>query len=172
MQADLFLTHIDHAEDLPFLRTPLFDVNMRLFHANDSYKQIILDCCRYIELMAVAKFDDYKKPHGMSGANCAIPFNIIGIVKHRGTKGESVQIMINPKILRGFEDKIKTITNCGSIRLKEPIEVLRYECIEIQYYDTHGKRHGAVVNHYNGAFTIQHEVDHNQGILILDRVNG
>lgn len=163
------ITHIDNPEDLPFLKTKLFDVNMRLFNSSEKYRDIIMWCCEYIQFLAMTEMEGYKKPHGMSGANAGIPFNIIGIVENRGEENESCHIMINPKIIGHSVKMEETSSNCGSIRLEKSIKVMRWHEIRITYYDTDGNFTESVFGRKQGGFTIQHEIDHNLGILITDR---
>lgn len=173
MKAADFLTHIDNKEDAPYLRTPLFQVNLRLLKNSFSYRVMMLNVCHVIKELALSDYEDYKKPHGTSGANAGIPFNIIGIVRNRGMVNEYCQIMINPKILRTGKSEVKTTSNCGSIRLEKPIEVKRWELITVEWYEITAK--GDVEQFIEqfgpetGSFTIQHEIDHNNGILIIDR---
>ncbi len=165
-----WLTYIDNKEDVDYLKRPLHQVNMRLFAINESYRSIVLACCDHIEKVALAGFDGYKLPHGTSGANVAIPFNIICVVVDRGLRTAHGKVMINPKLIgRGGGPMIETESNCGSIRLASPIKVARREVIEVQYFDKNGKRHQEFAWPQTQSFTIQHEVDHNNGILITDR---
>lgn len=169
MKIDNLLTHISHGEDLPFLRTKLFDVNMRLFSVSDSYRIVIFHCCQLIKQAALTNFEDYKKPHGMSGANVGIPFNIIGIVRNRGMRNEYCEIMINPKITKRYGNLINCESNCGSIRLKEPIKIKRHRLIDLEWFDDEGvKREMTNIDVDDQSLTIQHEVEHNLGILITD----
>lgn len=165
-----YLTHIDNKEDFRYLRSPLFDVNMRLFNNNFHYRRMVQACCDILQKLALAEYEDYKKPHGMSGANAGIPFNIIAIVENRGSKNELVKCMINPKIIEYLGDKIQAESNCGSIRLSKSIKVWRWNTIFVEYYDVNdGKLCGEKFNRNTNSFTVQHEIDHNNGILITDR---
>lgn len=171
MKIDFTMTHISHAEDLPFLRKPLFDVNMRLYRCSGNYLELIQHCCAVIDAAAQTKFEDYKKPHGTSGANLGIPFNIIAIVRNRGQEDEYVETMINPKITRKYGEVVSRQSNCGSIRLKEQITIERPSLIDFEYYDQQGEwKRLEGVGPEEGSLTIQHEVDHNLGILITDYV--
>jgi peptide deformylase len=111
----------------------------------------------------------YKKPHGMSGANCAIPFNIIAYMENRDKKNEKCIVMINPRIISYFGNEIISESNCGSLTLENPIKIRRAEEILIRYFDTSGIERDRYINRESGSLTIQHEVDHNNGILITDR---
>lgn len=171
MKIENYLTYIDNAEDLPFLKTKLFDVNMRLFKSSSEYKEVILTCCKHIEFLARTTFEGYKKPHGMSGANAGIPFNIISIVRNRGKINEYLETMINPKITWSSAPRFTTEveSNCGSIRLKKPIKVKRANTIWLNYYDKNGDYIQGYRYREDCGFTIAHEVDHNLGILITDK---
>lgn len=164
-----YVTHVKNEEDLVYLRGTAFPVNMRLFHTSTDYKAIVLQCCAYIRDMCLNGADGYKKPHGMSGANLAIPFNIIGVTRNREQKDEYVEIMINPVIQSYSTSKIITLSNCGSLTLPEQIPVERAEFIVVEYYDESGEIHYNPRNRNQAGFSIQHEVDHNNGILIIDR---
>lgn len=167
-----YITHIKNEEDRIYLKTKHFPVNMRLFHASPEYKAIILQQCNYIRQKCLEIKEGYKKPHGMSSANCGLSFNIIGITRNRNRKDEYCQIMINPEInykkhfFNGNEET--TLSNCGSLTLKEPIKVKRRKVIEVSYFDENGDYQLQHVGPEEGSFTIQHEVDHNLGILITD----
>jgi hypothetical protein len=164
-----WLTHIDNKEDIQYLRSKLPDVNMRLFSANMDYKAIVLACCRHIQRVCLAGFEGYKLPHGTSGANCAIPFNIIAIARNRGKADAWSEVMINPIINDYHGELVTTTSNCGSIRLKKPIKVNRWTNVVVSWFTTYGKGMTKGFSQEEGSFTIQHEVDHNLGILITDK---
>lgn len=163
-----YITHINNEEDLVYLKTNHFPVNMRLFKTSQEYKNIILLQCKYIQQCCLETKEGYKKPHGMSSANVGLSFNIIGITKNRNTNKEYCQIMINPEIIKLEGNIVDAISNCGSITLEKPIIIKRnLECL-VKYYDMEGNLHEEKFNRANGSFTIQHEIQHNQGILITD----
>lgn len=164
-----WVTHISNPEDVPFLKVPLFKVNMRLFRDNSAYRELILQIVFHISHVALTKMDGYKQPHGCSGANCAIPFDIIVLVQHRGTPEATGLVMINPKILSYSRKTVVAESNCGSIRHEKPIPVLRSESVRVSWYDLDGLPQEQTFTPLTGSFTIQHEIDHNLGILITDR---
>lgn len=150
-------------DDDSMLHNKLFNVNMRLFNNNKQYQHLILDIVSYMEKVAKKKFKDYTPAKGISGANVGIPFNIIG-VKNENDKWD---FFINPKYLKKSSVGRVVKSNCGSLRLKEPIEVRRHKWIELEYYNLKGKRR---VKRFDGnyGYTVQHEVNHNKGVLIVD----
>lgn len=162
------VTHINNKEDRVYLKTTHFPVNMRLFNTSEGYKEIILQQCRYIKLLCSTEKKGYKKPHGMSSANAGLSFNIIAFMEARNTPRESCRIMINPEVLEVYGEVVECTTNCGSLTLPESIVIKRHESIKVRYYDTTGTPYEEHFNRSQGSLTIQHEIDHNNGILITD----
>jgi len=161
-----YCTHIKNPEDKDILTRRLFDVNIRLLKTSLSYRHIIQVCCDEIAWAARAEKKGYKKPHGWSGANAGVPFNIIAVMR----EGRAV-VMINPKITKEYGEEIKTLSNCGSLTLEKPIPVIRKEFIDLEYYTIECEKIVETkVDRYSGSFTILHEINHNLGILITDPV--
>ena len=144
-------------EDRDILTRRLFDVNMRLFNNNEGYRNLVLHCCEYIRIGAETEKEGYSKPYGFSGANAGVPFNIIATAD--GT------VFINPKIVETSWNMVETLSNCGSLLLPEPIKIKRYANVKVTYFDIMGNQRSI-----SGRLaTLQHEIDHNNGILITDR---
>ena len=169
MKIDDFVTFIGRPEDRPYLKTTLLDVSMRLFKdGTTGYAKAVKQAAFQIGILAVSKFEDYPEPFGMSGANAGIPWNIIAIVTSRKEKEATAKLMLNPKLLNARGGWVRTTSNCGSIRLLKPIRVDRHAEVEIGWYDLKGAYHQEWFNRKSGSFTLQHEIEHNQGILITD----
>jgi len=164
-----YITHLLNEEDEVYLRQDHFPVNMRLFKTSEDYRNIIVQCCEYIAKLCLTKMEGYKKPHGMSSANAGLAFNIIGITINRNKKNEYCLIMINPEILKYGEEKVHSFSNCGSLTLKESIQIIRSEKVLVRWHSTDGKIGERWFNREQGSLTLQHEIDHNLGILITDR---
>lgn len=145
------------------LHRKLFDVNMRLFNTNKEYRQLILSIVNYMKRVAKKRFKDYTKAKGISGANVGIPFNIVGI-ENNG----KWDFFLNSKRIKKSWKKEVAKSNCGSLRLKKPIEIKRYKWIKVEYYNLKGKKE---IDYFDGHYgrTIQHEMEHNQGVLIVDK---
>ncbi len=145
-------------DEKDILTRRLFDVNMRLFHANSEYRSLVQCVCDWIRECAMTEAVGYKPPHGYSGANAGIPWNIIALAD--GT------VMINPKIVDNGGGTIRySESNCGSLMLDKPIEIWRWANITVDYFD----REGSSCRVTGYLPTVQHEIDHNNGILITDR---
>ena len=163
-----YITHINNEEDKIYLKSKHFPVNMRLFKTSEPYKNIVLQQCNYIRELCLDVKEGYKKPHGMSSANAGLSFNIIGVTMNRNKNNEYCNIMINPNIIHKSDAKIITFSNCGSLTLKKPIQLERYRNIRVEWFDENGNYQNDWFSREQGCLTIQHEIDHNNGILITD----
>ena len=145
------------------LRNKLFDVNIRLFRSNKKHRNLILNIVNYMEKVAKKKFRDYTPARGISAANVGIPFNIIGVKSDR-----KWNFFLNPKYIETSLKKKWVKSNCGSLLLEKPIEIERYVWVKISYYNLKGV---LCVKRFKDSYgcTIQHELEHNQGILIIDK---
>ena len=76
--------------------------------------------------------------------------------------------MINPQIINHSEEMVLGTEGCLSVREKRG-NVNRYQHIKVEYLDRHGHYQQ---EEYDGfvARIIQHELDHLNGILFVDRV--
>lgn len=155
--------------DRSCLHRQLFPVNMRLLKSSDRYRLLIEDTLHYMEWIMSRKWEDYQSApdggsYGISGANLGIPWNIIGY-KHK----DRVVFMLNPVVVDSSQEVTATKSNCGSIKFKEKIIVLRHLWIDVEWYTMDGKLCKGRFTRKNGGFTIQHEIDHNNGVMITDR---
>jgi hypothetical protein len=155
MKHEDYCTLLKNDEDKPYLTSKFLDVNMRLFGSSEGYKHVVTQAAVYIFWNARTTKDGYKKPHGYSGANAGIPWNIIATPE---------EVMLNPHILEA-DGITYSQSNCGSLVLDKPIDIWRYKKITFEFWDLDGNRHERT-GYYP---TIQHEIDHNKGILITDR---
>lgn len=172
--------------DRDCLHRKLFSVNMRLFHASEWYHNQIRDLLRHLAWILQQKWEDYGSApdggkYGISGANLGIPYNVIGFWADKSVcdrtswgacpddKGRVPVVMINPVIEARSQEMVETKSNCGSIKFKEKIPVRRHRWVDVSWHDAKGTRHTKRFTGKTGGFTIQHEVDHNLGILITDR---
>lgn len=152
------------------LHRPGFDINPRLFKRNKDFNKIIHRIVDYMKMVLCIDFRDYNKLKGISGANIGIPFNIVAVL-HDGV----IEVFINPRVTKVSRSKITILSNCGSINLPKAISVDRHAWIQVKWMDIEGrdhKEHFTVRNNDkigpNIAGTLQHEIDHNQGVLIID----
>lgn len=177
---DNYSTHVN--KDTRFVVARMFPVIIRLFKSSGTYNKIILDSLDYMMEITTKKFRDYPEVKGISGANIGIPFNLvvikickIGDRVPEDLKGLTIRYkgynflhMINPKVTDHSLKKFRTETNCGSVRLEKPIYVSRFRWVEVTFTSRDGNiRRVRIEKPITG--TVQHEIDHNNGVLITDR---
>lgn len=179
------LMQISYEDESSFLRSILFPVSIRLLHSNREYAQLIQTSILYMVKMGTKTYDNYPTIRGISGANCGIPYNIVVIwVKWEKEKiklsqeivdefeydfkGNPCIVMLNPNIISFSLKTFTTLSNCGSLCLKTPISVVRHEWIEVEYYTITGEKRKNIFRRPICG-TLQHEIEHNLGILIIDK---
>lgn len=77
-------------------------------------------------------------------------------------------LMVNPEIIASSEEQVLGEEGCLSV-IEQRAKVLRAEHIRVRYYTIEGKVREAL---YSGfvARIVQHEIDHLNGILFVDRL--
>ncbi len=106
------------------------------------------------------------------GERLALAVIAIRPLKHRPKAKRFDLVIINPKITENFGRKTQMWEGCISSGEGENglfAKVPRYKEIKLHYTDEHGIPH---TKHFKGlvAHVIQHEVDHLNGLLFVDRV--
>lgn len=166
---DVFIQNGQSNDDC--LHRPLFDVDIKMFRENRIFNEIIHRIVDYMKIILCTNFKDYGKLKGVSGANIGIPFNIVAIL-YDGL----IETFINPSIVRVSRSKTTISSNCGSLKLPKSVKVDRHSWIQVKWMDIKGVSHKEYfttvgIANYNIlpiAATLQHEIDHNKGILITD----
>ncbi|KTC73887.1 polypeptide deformylase [Legionella birminghamensis] len=80
-----------------------------------------------------------------------------------------MHIMINPEYRAVGEEKIADFEACYSVNSKAG-KVPRFNKIEVSYFDEQGQKHQQLAEGFY-ARVLQHEIDHLNGILIIDRLS-
>ena len=151
-------------QECDILKRPCFQVNIRLMKENKSYFEIISNIVDYMKIIMDTKFSDYNNLQGLSGANVGIPFNIV-IIYHKNKQ----VVMLNPVIIKKSDECRTVLSNCGSINLKEPIEVSRFTEVLVRYIPFTMNGDLKYQEKIFKSGTVQHEIEHNLGILITDK---
>ncbi len=106
------------------------------------------------------------------GEGLAVAVVCIRPIKHRKEVREFDLIIINPEITKTYGKRVQQWEGClsgGPLKSGLFARVPRYKKIELKYRDEKGKLQQTV---FEGlpAHVIQHEVDHLNGILFVDKV--
>ena len=109
--------------------------------------------------------DDGYSAAGLSAVQVGVDKKVFCILKEDNGKFE---IMINPEIKIAKKEKLIDIEGCLSVPHKEG-RVSRLKKIKVKYLDRNGKVQKGLFSGQE-AREIQHEYDHTQGILFIDKL--
>lgn len=105
---------------------------------------------------------------GLAAPQVARNIRLIIVTLNHGTPHATVTTMLNPKILSHSEETELAEEGCLSLPGKwEKVE--RPFCVAVEFTNLEGEKHILKLEHLN-ARVVQHETDHLDGILFVDRV--
>lgn len=90
-------------------------------------------------------------------------------VSEEGTPGPNPRFIVNPEIIRKSEDMVWFNEGCLSVP-GQCAEVKRHQAVTIKYLDYNGLEQILDAEDYL-AVILQHEIDHLDGILYIDRIS-
>ncbi|MEK9132463.1 MAG: peptide deformylase, partial [Patescibacteria group bacterium] len=105
---------------------------------------------------------------GIAASQVGINQRVFIVRLNSGTKNELIVPMINAEIIKMSEKMIEDEEGCLSLPKKFGT-VKRAASLTLKYQNQHGETHTLNLHELN-ARTIQHEIDHLDGILIVDRL--
>lgn len=109
---------------------------------------------------------------GLAAPQVGVTKRIIVIddkVSEDGTPGSNPRFLVNPEIIRKSEDTIWFNEGCLSVP-GQCAEVERHRAVTVRYLDYDGKEQTLDAEDYL-AVILQHETDHLDGILYIDRIS-
>lgn len=109
---------------------------------------------------------------GLAAPQVGVTKRIIVIddkVSEDGTPGPNPRFLVNPEIIRKSEDMIWFNEGCLSVP-GQCAEVERHRAVTVRYLDYDGQEQTLDAEDYL-AVILQHETDHLDGILYIDRIS-
>ena len=93
---------------------------------------------------------------------------VCGLPENRDDEGYQVVLMINPEIIEHSEEVEVGEEGCLSLpNIRGPVQ--RHMQVKVQFQDEKGKKIIRNVSGF-GAKVVQHEVDHLNGVLFIDKL--
>lgn len=157
MAKALRILKIDKDDDEKSLRTPSTIVKEEEFDSKE-FKTLLDD------LLLTAKLSE-EPAGGIASPQVGINKRVFYILDYDTNEWK---LFINPQMEPIGFIKSSTEESCLSVPNREE-KVLRYKKIKIKYQDKNAKWHTEKYSDLN-AITIQHENDHLDGVLFIDRV--
>lgn len=102
---------------------------------------------------------------GIAAPQIGAPLSAIYIIT-KEFEGE----MLNPKITKHSKETAMYWDECFSFELAFFGKVKRWTRIEVEYYDSSGSKKTVQATDEHFATLLQHEIDHLNGILFIDRL--
>ncbi|MDD2208759.1 MAG: peptide deformylase [Bacilli bacterium] len=161
---------LDEADKV--LRTKSFDV---IFPLSEDDKKLINDSLDYLEM---SQIDEYREKYDLR-AGMGLSFIQLGIPKRIFVISEEIEenkfnrhVVINPKIKSKSEELIFVGEGEGCLSVNREVDgiVPRHARVTIEAYDEDGVFFEIRVRE-DMAVAFQHELDHLEGILFMDRID-
>ena len=145
------------------------------FPLDDETKKLIDDSLTYLEM---SQMEEYIEKYNLR-AGMGLSFVQIGILKRIFVISEELEdgtfkryVLINPKVISASEELIYVGEGEGCLSVNRPVEgiVPRHARITVEAYDIKGNKYRVRVRE-DIAVAFQHELDHLDGILFVDRID-
>lgn len=145
------------------------------FPLEDNLKQLIDDSLTYLEM---SQMDEYMEKYDLR-AGMGLSFVQIGVLKRIFVISEELEdgtfkryTLINPKVISKSEELIYVGEGEGCLSVNRPVDgiVPRHARITVEAYDVDGNKFTIRVRE-DIAVAFQHELDHLDGILFIDRID-
>ena len=145
------------------------------FPLDDNLKKLIDDSLTYLEM---SQMDEYIEKYNLR-AGMGLSFVQIGILKRIFVISEDLNdgtfkryVLINPKVISSSEELVYVGEGEGCLSVNRYVEgiVPRHARITVEAYDVDGNKFRIRVRE-DIAIAFQHELDHLDGILFVDRID-
>lgn len=145
------------------------------FPLSDKDKKAIKDALKYLEM---SQIDEYANKYhlrpgmGLAFIQMGIPKRIFVIVDEIEEGKFDKYVIINPKIISHSEEKIYVEEGEGCLSVNRPVDgiVPRFARMKIEAQDENGDVYTYRLRE-DLAIAFQHEMDHLDGILFVDKID-
>lgn len=145
------------------------------FPLEDDEKQIIKNAMENLRLSQIEKYAkkyNLRAGWGLSAIQIGIPKRWFVIVDEQEDGSFKEYFFANPKIISNSAEKIYVEQGEGCLSVnREVVGIIpRYARVTIEAYDLNGNKFQMRLRE-DLAVCVQHEIDHLQGILFVDRID-
>jgi len=145
------------------------------FPLSDTEKQAIEDMITYLTMSQIKETQEkynLRAGWGLSAVQMGLLKRIFVIVEEVEPEKFKNYIVINPKVISHSEEKIYVGEGEGCLSVNRDIEgiVPRFARVTVSAFDIEGKPYEIRVRE-DVAIAFQHELDHLNGILFIDRID-
>ena len=145
------------------------------FPLDNKYKKVINDSIEMLRLSQIeseAEKYNLRPGMGLSAVQLGILQRFFVIVYEYEEGKFDEYVFINPKIVSTSEEMVYVDGGEGCLSVNRDVDgiVPRHARLTLEYYDMDGKKHKERFRE-ELAVVIQHESDHLDGILFIDRID-
>ena len=145
------------------------------FPLSKEEKDIIkcaMDNLRYSQIEEYAKKYNLRAGWGLSAIQIGIAKRWFIIVEEQEDKTFKEYFFANPKIISNSTEKIYVEQGEGCLSVNREVEgiIPRYARVTVEAYDLEGNKFQMRLRE-DLAICVQHELDHLEGILFVDRID-
>ncbi len=146
-----------------------------VFPLDDSIKKKITDALDYLEMSQIPEYSekyDLRPGMGLSFVQIGIPKRIFVISEELDEGKFNRYVVINPKIVSKSEELIYVGEGEGCLSVNRQVEGIVPRCarVTVTAFDENGNEFTIRVRE-DIAVAFQHEIDHLNGILFVDRID-
>lgn len=154
------------------LRTKSNDVTFPLPQEDKDLIQDIIDYLTMSQIKEYYEKYDLRPGMGLAYIQLGIPKNIFVIVEEIDDEVFENYVIINPKIISHSEELIYVGEGEGCLSVNREVDgiVPRYARMKIAYQDIDGN-HQEIRVREDISVAFQHEMDHLNGILFIDKID-
>ena len=145
------------------------------FPVSKEDRILALDTIKYLEMSqdeSIAEKYNLRAGMGMAFVQLGALKRIFVIASEREDGTFEEYVIINPKIISRSEELIYVGEGEGCLSVNRPVEgiVPRHARVTVEYYDYEGNKKTIRVRE-DLAVAFQHEIDHLDGILFVDKID-
>ncbi len=154
------------------LRKKSEDVNFPLTKKDKEKIKLMIEYLTNSQIDKIAKKYSLRPGMGLSAIQLGIAKRYFVIVHEQADKTFKKYVIINPKIISYAEELIYVGSGEGCLSINRKVEgiVPRQARIKIEYFDEQGNKLTLRARE-ELAVTIQHEIDHLNGLLFIDHID-
>lgn len=151
-----------------------------VFPMSKEYKNLVKEMMEHLRLSQIEEFSekyDLRPGMGLSAIQLGVNKRFFVIVEETTKEGDKEQsfknyFIANPKVISHSEEKIYAEFGEGCLSVNREVEgiIPRYARVTLKGYDIDGKKI-TLRGREEVSIAMQHEIDHLNGILFVDRID-